>query len=183
MRLDISELLRVPTEAIHYHVDQPCPADLGYEARSAVSGELQLQSTSNLLVIRGHICADLVVECVRCLEPTVYSARADIEEEFRHSDYRVVSEGDQPESQELDDNLLAIFREGELDLDELIRQHLLLAVPPYFVCSEECRGLCPHCGQNLNMGTCNCPQEEATQSPFAALAHRYGVLPNGNHGL
>jgi uncharacterized protein len=47
-----------------------------------------------------------------------------------------------------------------LDLTEVIRQDLLLALPMYPVCRSKCKGLCPHCGQNWNEGACECSLEE-----------------------
>nr|WP_319488041.1 DUF177 domain-containing protein [uncultured Caproiciproducens sp.] len=44
----------------------------------------------------------------------------------------------------------------KLDLDELIRADILLELPSKYLCSNDCKGLCPSCGQNLNDGTCNC---------------------------
>lgn len=43
-----------------------------------------------------------------------------------------------------------------LDLDELMRADILLELPTKFLCREDCKGLCPVCGQDLNEGTCNC---------------------------
>ena len=44
----------------------------------------------------------------------------------------------------------------KLDLDELIRTDILLELPTKFLCKEDCKGLCPTCGKNLNEGACNC---------------------------
>lgn len=61
-----------------------------------------------------------------------------------------------------------------IDLTEAIREDILLAFPQSFHCREDCRGLCPVCGQNLNLGLCNCQSEEqethATgENPWQAL--------------
>ncbi|MGQ9525901.1 MAG: YceD family protein [Armatimonadota bacterium] len=178
MKLDITELLRVPTEPVEFLVDEPSPSDLGVECRSRVTGRLVFSSTSNLLMIRGDVYANLTLECVRCLEPVAYCAHAEISEEFRIRDFTVVSGADQPEDEELDESLLAVFNGGELDLDEYLRQHLLLAVPSFPVCRDDCRGLCPHCGANLNVTSCNCAEAGPVDSPFADLARRFG-LRNG----
>jgi uncharacterized protein len=179
MKLDISELLHAPTEA-EYSVDQPCPTGLGVQCESKVTGHLDFQSTSNLLVIRGDVCADLVIECARCLEPVRYPVRAEIEEEFRLEHSQIVAEGDQADTEGLDENLLAIFKDSNLDLDEFLRQHLLLAIPPYPICSEECKGLCPRCGVNLNRGECVCTEKDLEESPFADLARKYQVNGTGS---
>jgi uncharacterized protein len=56
---------------------------------------------------------------------------------------------------------------GELDLREAVREHWLLAAPAFVQCREDCKGLCPHCGANLNDGTCECPP--VTDSRWDAL--------------
>ena len=58
-------------------------------------------------------------------------------------------------------------RAVELDLRPAIREQWLLAVPSYALCREECRGLCPRCGADLNAGECECPP--AADSRWEAL--------------
>jgi len=45
----------------------------------------------------------------------------------------------------------------EIDLRPAVREELLLAVPRWVVCRDDCRGLCPRCGKDLNAGPCGCP--------------------------
>ncbi len=61
-----------------------------------------------------------------------------------------------------------------VDLTEDIREDILMAFPQHFVCSDDCRGLCPTCGQNLNEGDCDCESEEVegdepSANPWAGL--------------
>ena len=49
--------------------------------------------------------------------------------------------------------------EEDIDISEDIRQFILLSIPIKILCSEECKGLCPHCGKNLNLGDCDCKDE------------------------
>jgi uncharacterized protein len=62
------------------------------------------------------------------------------------------------EEQEVGDEDLSIafYREGMLDLVDLLREQFVLALPMKPLCSEECRGLCPQCGTNLNTTQCAC---------------------------
>ena len=53
----------------------------------------------------------------------------------------------------------------EIDISEDIREELLLSMPEYFHCSENCKGLCPHCGANLNHEKCKCPQKTEPEIP------------------
>ncbi len=64
-------------------------------------------------------------------------------------------------------------RAATLDLSEAIREELILSVPEYVLCREDCRGLCPGCGEDLNVGTCTCrPAADARWAPLEALRRR-----------
>ena len=56
------------------------------------------------------------------------------------------------------------------EIDDLISESVLLSAPAKFLCKEDCRGLCPLCGQNLNVKNCDCRQ---THSPFDRLKQDY----------
>jgi uncharacterized protein len=49
---------------------------------------------------------------------------------------------------------------GRIDLAEVVREELALAVPPFVLCREDCAGLCPKCGSDLNAGPCECAPAE-----------------------
>jgi len=63
---------------------------------------------------------------------------------------------------------VVFLREPRVDVDQLFSQQVLLFLPVKRLCREGCRGLCPRCGQNLNLSACQCRREEL-QSPFAVL--------------
>lgn len=67
-----------------------------------------------------------------------------------------------------DDLEFSLYEGEEIDLSPLIREQILLALPTRPLCREDCRGLCPHCGVNLNRGTCGC-RAESFDSRLAAL--------------
>ena len=70
------------------------------------------------------------------------------------------------------DKLLAVSIEGEdsdtiitvpdmkLDIDELVFAEIILSLPSKHLCKEDCKGICPKCGKNLNKGACECPDKE-----------------------
>jgi uncharacterized protein len=62
-----------------------------------------------------------------------------------------------------------------LDLTGAVCQYMLLAIPMKPLCHEECAGLCPACGQNLNQGLCNCPPQES-ESPWSELSKLASVV-------
>ena len=65
-----------------------------------------------------------------------------------------------------------------IDLTEMVRQEIILHFPSIQVCSESCKGLCQHCGKNLNTGTCDCKEEETdAQKPFQNLKKLMAEAP------
>ena len=64
----------------------------------------------------------------------------------------------------------------ELDLRPTIREELILSAPAYLLCREDCRGLCPGCGQDLNRGSCTCPSSRDPR--WAALEALRDRLPD-----
>jgi uncharacterized protein len=68
----------------------------------------------------------------------------------------------------------AFYRDGVIDLRELVREQLYLQLPMKPLCRESCAGLCPVCGTNLNTGSCECSYEweDPRLAPLKALARK-----------
>ncbi len=88
-------------------------------------------------------------ECRRCLAPVNVPIAESLGLVFVHEEE---AEGD-------DDCYLVPRRASVLDLSEAVREELLLAAPQFVECREDCRGLCPRCGADLNAGACGCAAE------------------------
>jgi uncharacterized protein len=100
---------------------------------------------------------ELEVVCRRCLEPGKVEVELNLEEEF----HPVMPIGEVPLDDvpdEDNDEALLIDEHHILDLSEVIRQGLWLAVPMETLCQPDCAGLCPHCGGNRNLGECKCDE-------------------------
>ncbi|HHW13499.1 MAG TPA: DUF177 domain-containing protein [Firmicutes bacterium] len=125
-------------------------------------------NTGKCLVVRGSIRAEVQLTCDRCLE----EFRRQLEVPFEAEFFRQGQEGGggseredafhqtirQEEEAFLADNG-HLFRGEELELTDTVREELSLALPMRNLCREECAGLCPVCGANLNQTTCDCPRE------------------------
>lgn len=72
-------------------------------------------------------------------------------------------------AEEEDDGDYVVTEDDRLDLSELVREDVLLDLPTKYLCREDCRGLCPKCGRNLNEGDCGCDRREIDPR-LAALA-------------
>ena len=107
--------------------------------------------------LKGSITAQAEVDCDRCLQPISVPIAAEFEVSYVPvTDYVA---GETPELQEEDLNV-SVFDEETIDLDDLAREQVLLAMPSRSLCQEDCKGLCPVCGINKNVQACNCESRE-----------------------
>ena len=99
--------------------------------------------------------ATMEVACARCLEPVQYTVNRAFDLLYRP--LGVDRRADEVAITEADTEIGYYEGEGLL-LEDVLREQLLLASPVKLVCREDCKGLCPQCGTNLNTATCNCQQ-------------------------
>ncbi len=118
---------------------------------SDVPLELTLSVTGTLITANGRVTAHLTADCGRCLEPF----GRDVEGEFDI----VIRRGRAGLLLEDEDDVPASFGDDWVAFDAPVREALILSVPMKPLCTDECRGLCPVCGQNLNESTCECVRE------------------------
>jgi uncharacterized protein len=120
-----------------------------------VSGSIS--RTGHEVRLRGKISASAEVDCDRCLK----TVNLPIETEFDVK-YVPVEDYTASEAAELQEEDLSVsFFEGEtIDVDELVREQVLLAMPARALCGEECKGLCPVCGADRNADSCNCENHD-----------------------
>lgn len=115
--------------------------------------------------IRGSLKAQVEGACDRCLKPVTIP----VERNFDLT-YRPVSTIAREEELELPEGEIDIgFYEGEgVQLTEVLAEQVILALPMKVICREDCRGLCPTCRSDRNLGQCSCPEPRPV-SPFAVL--------------
>ena len=151
MQINVSQLLK---EAIgaerNYQVAETV------HSVGVVEGEVELLRTDRGILLRSRMSTKVEVNCSRCLSLFRYPIDLNIEEEYFPTTDVVsgapLSLPDEPGTFTIDEHHV-------LDLSEAIRQYTLLAVPMKSLCREDCAGLCPHCGHNLNLGSCHCLSE------------------------
>ena len=114
--------------------------------------------------------------CARCLEPVVHDVSRKFDLLYRP--IATVSEGNDEISITQAEADIGFYRGTGLLLEDVLREQLLLAVPLKTLCSEECKGLCPHCGRNLNQGACDC-REERSDPRWDALKQVRDKLQQG----
>ncbi|HYO62048.1 MAG TPA: DUF177 domain-containing protein [Pyrinomonadaceae bacterium] len=116
--------------------------------------------------LRGRIRTTVETLCDRCLKPAVFPVETEFDERYVPAGTEVKTEETELHPDEL---ALSVYDGGTLDADELVREQILLALPTRLLCREECKGLCPGCGADLNNETCGCERNEVDPR-WAALA-------------
>ncbi|WP_405805736.1 YceD family protein [Streptomyces sp. NBC_01187] len=170
---DTRELGRRPGAMKRLSREVESPGDLGIEVIKVPDGakielDLRLESVMEGVLVTGTARAPLTGECVRCLEPLQQEVEADFQEMFTYPDVdergRPSAEPDGDEDEE--DTL---FLEADLfDLEPVLRDAVVLALPLQPVCQEGCPGLCPECGARLADDPDH-GHEEAVDIRWAAL--------------
>jgi len=119
-----------------------------------VRGEIGLMRTDRSILAKGRLHTEIELTCSRCLSLFNYPLTLYIEEEyFPITDVAAGTSLPLPD----EPGYFTIDKHNILDLTEAIRQYALLATPMKPLCHEDCAGLCPTCGRNLNQAPCHCP--------------------------
>ena len=117
-----------------------------------VQAELDVQRNGEKLALQGTVSAAAQLECVRCLRPFEHPFEVEL---TVYADRSGTSRRD--EQDDLERDHVMKFHDGrQLDLGEETREALLIELPITPRCSEDCKGLCPRCGADLNQGPCGC---------------------------
>ena len=143
--LDTRELGRRPGSQRQVKRTVPAPADLGIEVLRVPEGspvelDLRLEAVMEGVLVTGAASAALTGECARCLEPITDEIEVGLQELYVYDDQGYSSEEDDEVS----------MLEGDLvDLEPLLRDAVVLALPFQPLCTDDCPGLCPDCGARL----------------------------------
>lgn len=164
-------MLRVQLQALHDGAvetvediapDDPLLADLEFalDAPVAVRGRLT-DSGSGRYYWHGRLRTAVAASCRRCLAPVPIALDQDVRVVFTED-----VNADDPSAYPIDPKAV------EVELGPMVREELILAVPEYVLCREDCRGLCPRCGKDLNEGPCDCrPEPDPRWAALEALKH------------
>ena len=157
MRVNIGELLAdrgaIRTMAYSEWVEPPAE---DVTLLQPVTGELMFASTGRGVCLTGRLRTQLALHCGACLAGYEQPLEFTIAEEFRRAlPVSAVAAGGEREL-DSDDFVVLVGPDDTIDLTEVVRQHLVLALPIAPRCREDCRGLCATCGADLNLGPCGC---------------------------
>ena len=142
--LDTRELGRRPGSQREVTRTVPAPADLGIEVLCVPEGsqvelDLRLEAVMEGVLVTGTAHAGLEGECVRCLEPITDELEGQFQELFVYDDHATSEEDDE----------VSMLEEDLFDLEPLLRDAVVLALPFQPLCRDDCPGLCTECGARL----------------------------------
>jgi len=137
------------------------PAEFGAESEAyrvvaPVELVFDLHKDKDRFRIEGTVRTALELPCSRCLEPF----RLPVDQSFDLRYHPQAEASSETETEVAEEDLeTSFYRDEQIDLNELLREQFYLALPMKPLCRDDCKGLCPQCGTNLNTGTCDCTSE------------------------
>lgn len=149
--LDTRELGRRPGSQRDVVITVPAPAELGIEVLSVPEGspvelDLRLEAVMEGVLVTGTATAALKGECARCLEPIDDEIDVRFQELFVYADQH--DKAVEHDDRDLDDETSRL-EDDMLDLEPLLRDAVVLALPFTPLCEDDCPGLCAECGARL----------------------------------
>jgi uncharacterized protein len=158
MRIELENLEGSKGDFAHvYQPEDLNPVDerVSLIAPAAVNGKVRL--SDNQVFVNGNVETRAQVECDRCLKPVGIPVNADFTLEYIGDSEYESSEAAELTEEELS---VSVFDGEAIDVDEIVKEQILLAVPTRMLCREDCKGICPECGADKNTGECNCVTNE-----------------------
>jgi len=156
------------------------PGVIDYGELLTQSGPLPVHGIADLLTehrgphelvydirLRASFSGAFETPCARCVQPVRLPLAQSFDLIFRPG-----GADDIPGERSIspDDTEIGYYEESGLLLEDVVREQVLLSLPERTLCQPDCKGLCPHCGQNLNQQACNCQAKTPADTRWNALA-------------
>lgn len=169
MIYNVAQLMKAPvgTSLVNDFHEDDVHLDNDIKVIGPLDGHVRMRRTNQGLLLDGWVEFTLELTCTRCLKQFEQPMHVNFEEQF-YPTVDVVS--GLPLAPFDEEEIFPIDAHHLLDLTEAIRQNVLVALPMVTVCQEDCKGLCPQCGKDLNLGPCECqPEVDARLSVLEKL--------------
>ncbi len=165
MQIDINPIIKSTGASLAIETEITAQ-DLGFSFQDyrlirplSLKGEL-VNTGDGILLLTGHLSAAYEGDCARCLEPVSAEIDLDLDEVFQPG---------HPSAEDLEREVYW-YTGYKVDIGQAIRDNLLPHVLRRLVCREDCKGICPVCGANLNERDCDCDKpDDSKKSPFDQL--------------
>jgi uncharacterized protein len=159
MNFDIREFDSFPAEFIaDVEADSREYEIEGVSFKDVMSVRIDIQKVGEEFYCHGFVSVPIEQECSRCLNPFDGELSGDLSFIIKTSDAKIPQKG-----MEEEDIIYVRANKPVVDLNEIIRESLILSLPSKPLCNEDCKGLCPNCGVNLNEESCECRGGEADE--------------------
>lgn len=154
-------LQQLELRTVRFKVEVP-PGEIDYDSSMTQSSALHVEGSAQLLSralgeirVEGKMNVTISAQCDRCLESTTIPVDRNFDLVY------LPAEESRGGEVEIDEAAIEVgYYDGPgLELNDVLREVVLLALPMQLVCSEACRGICPSCGENRNLRDCGCQPE------------------------
>jgi uncharacterized protein len=175
--LNLQELELRP---VKFDVELPA-GEIEFDGRLRQASSLRARGIAELvnpsigeLRVQGHLAVTAEAPCDRCLETAVIP----VDKSFDLS-YYPAEQLETAGEDEIDEDAseVAYYEGSHLELNDILREVVLLAMPMQLVCSEACKGICPTCGQNRNLQDCRCAAQKTDDRWNKLMAFRAELSP------
>ncbi len=150
MRADLRELIASPGKKLDFSFVLDS-ADLSFDGvlrfLTPVTVKGVIENHAGHITLTGVIEADMLCQCARCLKEFPMPLRRELAAYLAE------------ELEDEDNEDYYLLEDGWADLEQIARDTLILNFEPRILCREDCKGLCPKCGRNLNEGPCGCGED------------------------
>ncbi|HEY8464678.1 MAG TPA: DUF177 domain-containing protein [Bacillota bacterium] len=141
---------------------------LGLTLDQSAKVEGKVTNTGKGFLVEAKVQFNYQASCSRCLTEFTADCCFEVKEEFVKGDHA-------------SDETVYGFSGDSIDLTECLRDQIILALPMKFLCTPECKGICPECGKNLNLEVCHCRSEQ-TNHQFEILKNFLSPKGGGSNG-
>ena len=160
MRFNVAQLLKEPVGSSRQYVINDDIGRINDEVDTTrpLTGVVKLTNLGNAILAQAEVETEVELTCSRCLELFKQPLGFRFEDQY----YPTVDiYTGLPKEVPAEEGAFTIGEDHVLDLSEAVRQYALVALPMAPLCRPECAGLCPQCGQNLNVARCSCQPTSA----------------------
>jgi uncharacterized protein len=171
LEIDVRDLVEHPGTSRKVRVAEPVDGlELALSAvpeDAPIEAELLLESVVEGILVSGPIHGSMRMSCARCLKTFDQPFRLEVSEMFAAGEAVT------------DDDDYRLGPEGDIDIEPMVRDAVLLAMPFSPLCRPDCAGLCERCGGDRNLGECSCPPAQADPRWAALEGLRFDDLIGG----
>jgi uncharacterized protein len=161
VKLNVAQLMKSPVGTTReYDMEERLGRVEDQVLTRPVKLHLHLTRINDGLLARGDVETALEVICSRCAEPAEQPLQFHFDEQFRPTIDIHTGQPLKPDEDDPGTPVYTIDANHLMDVDEVVRQGVVMETPMHPLCTPACRGLCPRCGANLNLGPCGCHSDE-----------------------